>query len=243
MRTKEDIIKQYNIIHEQFKSNDSGEFLNHGFYPPSLRLPEDMLQKNSASLYMTLLENIETTNLKILEIGCGRGAGANIMSTYYNFNEVHACDLNKVGIEYCKKKYPNINFKVSDAEALDYDSEYFDIVINVESSHCYSNLYKFKSEVHRVLKKSGKFLITDTDTIHGLRFYSFFKQNPMFNILLEKDITDNVLQSCKIDLSSWTKETPNDTTLVYTNLLTTKVKEYESGKSMYKFFVCEPIIK
>lgn len=39
-----------------------------------------------------------------------------------------------------------------------------DIVINVESSHCYGNFEKFTESVKKILKDDGSFVLTDFRT-------------------------------------------------------------------------------
>ena len=55
----------------------------------------------------------------------------------------------------------NLEFLVGDSADIPFDNDSFDVVINVESSHCYPSIPKFVNEVSRVLKKGGKFLYCD----------------------------------------------------------------------------------
>ena len=130
----------YDQINSLFKSNNIS-FMNHGYYPPhDFIKKQDINFKNQASLYLSLFNNLDANNKDILEIGCGRGGGIQELSKYFSFNKTYACDLNKKNIEYCvKNNKNNVNFKVSNAENLDYSDNMFDVVINVESSHCYKN--------------------------------------------------------------------------------------------------------
>src|ERR1700690_3091246 len=48
-----------------------------------------------------------------------------------------------------------------DAENLPFEKNTFDVVINVEASHCYPNFPRFLSEVARVLRHGGHFLYAD----------------------------------------------------------------------------------
>ena len=47
------------------------------------------------------------------------------------------------------------------AESLPLGDASVDVLVNVESSHCYGNFQKFIAEVHRVLKVGGVFLFAD----------------------------------------------------------------------------------
>ena len=119
MTTQSNVVEVYNKLNNFFNDVDYVKFMNHGYYPP-FELVKNEQQANQASLYAYLLNEINTDNLKILDIGCGRGGGVNIFSKYYQFSEVHGCDINEIGINHCKANVDNVQFKVSDAENLEY---------------------------------------------------------------------------------------------------------------------------
>ena len=54
-----------------------------------------------------------------------------------------------------------LSYVQADAENLPFDDASFDVVINVESSHCYPHIDRFLSEVRRVLAPGGCFGIVD----------------------------------------------------------------------------------
>ena len=73
-------------------------------------------------------------------------------------------DLSLRNIEFCNNVHSdltNLSFKKGDAENLPLPNESVDIVLNVESSHCYPHFEKFIEEVTRVLKKGGHFIFAD----------------------------------------------------------------------------------
>jgi len=92
-----------------------------------------------------------------------------------------------------------LSFEIGDALEIPFPENHFDVVLNVESSHGYSNFDKFLSEVKRVLKPDGYFLFTDVrikKQIHPM-FRSF--EDSGLKVIEKKDITDNIIQSLDLD--------------------------------------------
>jgi len=222
-------------------------FFNHGYMPVKKEVdtPGSYL-KTCSSLYLHLLENELTYNLhskNILDVGCGRGGGINTLSHIYKFNDVSACDFNLENITFCKQNYNNISFTQCDALNLQYPSNYFDYVLNVESSHCYSDVNKFFSEVKRVLNLSGTFLYTDAFTTvkDAITVESKLKNNG-FNIKSIEDITYNVYLSCEYlcnfftQLNTNTNNNQNNITMFLENLYRFKAGLYKVRRNVYYVF-------
>jgi ubiquinone/menaquinone biosynthesis C-methylase UbiE len=231
----EKTIKEYNNVNALFKDRNIG-FMNHGYSPSSTQiLEEDFLFKNQTSLYLNLFNDIDTTNKKVLEVGCGRGGGISAVAKYLNIKNLSACDINALNIEYCKKSYDGvISFKVSDAHSLEYDSDEFDIVLSVESSHCYPSPALFFNEVSRVLKNDGLFLYADC----GSNIRSFKEYSELFEIIIEEDITENVMQSCLEDYEKWKLSVlDKDIKEKFTEIALLKSEEYSSGSDGYLKYI------
>jgi len=214
------------------------DFMNHGYYPPyDFIKEEDQDFKNQVSLYLSLFDNLRFKNKNILEVGCGRGGGIKALNKYFNFKEVHACDLNERNIEYCKtNNNTKINFKVLDAQNLDYPSNHFDIIINVESSHNYQNFPLFFNEVKRILKPDGIFLYTDTGP--AIEFFPNFFH--LFKNIIRTDITENVANSCKHDIENFKNlKIKEEAKEFLINIAKRKYdEEYSLRKSEYTRYIC-----
>ena len=73
-------------------------------------------------------------------------------------------DFSSEAVNLCSQWYgeqDNLSFVEGNAEDLPFDDESFDLVYNVESSHCYGDMGAFIEQVHRVLRKGGTFCWTD----------------------------------------------------------------------------------
>ena len=121
-----EIIKQYDNLHTFLNKFNIVKFMNHGFFPHSKILKEeDLLFKYEATLYLELLKNIKTKNLTLLDIGCGRGGGLNILKKYLKLKKAYGCDINDMAIEYCKKSYKDFEIRAEFWAASDTNSGIF----------------------------------------------------------------------------------------------------------------------
>jgi ubiquinone/menaquinone biosynthesis C-methylase UbiE len=218
-----------------FMKDSELHFMNHGYSPAYNFLKEkDLKFKNQISLYLSLFDDLDVKNKSILEVGCGRGGGINSLKEYFNFSKISACDFNKNNIDSCKTNHSkDIEFKVSNAEKLDYEDNEFDIVINVESSHCYKNFEMFFKEVNRVLKPNGLFLYTDC----GIAIDNFEKYIGFFQINKKIDITKNVKQACKEDIENYKQINNPNIRDWFIQLSKEKYEEYSTSNSRYISYI------
>lgn len=183
-------------------------FMNYG-YVSNDALPlskEDEKNRLFIQLYDHVLKGIDMKEKAVLEIGSGRGGGADFVARTFLPASLIGLDFSKKAVSLCNQFYklPNLSFVVGDAEKLPFASNSFDLVYNIESSHCYGNMYAFVSEVFRVLKPGGIFAWADLRTLQDLeKDDAIFRKSP-FAILFKEEITDNVLQA--LDQISLLKE-------------------------------------
>ena len=167
--------------------NDPVNFLNYGYMPlegNSIDLQtEDEMNRPAIQLYHHVASGAELKNKNILEVSCGHGGGASFIKRYHQPKTYTAIDQNPKAIERNQKNYKNldIDFRVGDAQNLDFPENNFDAVINVEASHCYPRQDSFFKSAHRVLQRGGHLLYADFRT-------------PTDSIQLEKDILDSGFQ-------------------------------------------------
>ena len=181
-------------------------FLNHGYAEDKKKLElkkEDENNRYCIQLYNHIVSSapIKMEGLDILEVSCGRGGGASYIHRYFNPNSMTGIDLCKNAIRFCKKHYSikGMSFFRRDALNLLFKDNSFDIVINIEASHNYTDMDKFFSEVNRVLKQGGYFLYTD---FRSKKLVNLLKEQlnaSNLKIIKEEIITSNIVKALNLD--------------------------------------------
>lgn len=180
-------------------------FMNYGFaYSNNKKISlekHDEIDRYCIQLYNHAIKKVNLRNFDILEVGCGRGGGSSYIMRYLKPKSMIGLDFSEKAVEFCNKHYSikGLSFKAGDAEAIPFESNKFDIVINVESSHCYPDMPIFLKEINRVLKKKGHFLLADFRNREEIDV--LFKQikDSGFEQLKKEDITKNILKALDLD--------------------------------------------
>jgi len=145
--------------------NSEVTFMNYGFsnFEELDLSKEDEFNRYPIQLYYYIVCHLNIKGLDVLEVGSGRGGGAEYITRIFKPKSYKGVDLNGKAVKFCNNHYSHEGLSFSQANALNlpFQNNSFDVVINVESSHRYSNVNKFFSEVHRVLKPKGYFLFSD----------------------------------------------------------------------------------
>jgi ubiquinone/menaquinone biosynthesis C-methylase UbiE len=140
---------------------------------------------------------IDLAGRDVLEVGCGRGGGASYIKRYLGPASMVGMDLADPAVEFCRwmHRLEGLRFVQGDAEKMPFDDRQFDVVINIESSHCYPALDAFFREVRRVLRPGGHFLYTDLVLPEHLPKRRKMLKEAGLEIVQERDIRSNVLAS------------------------------------------------
>lgn len=233
----------YNQINFLFGDDPRMGFMNHGYHPidPRIVNREDIVFKNSASLYLKLMSFVDRPVNSLLDIGCGRGGGLRVIKDYYDIENVHGIDYNWYSIQYCRKAHPGIQFNPGDARDLKYDAETFDVILNVESSGNYNpRLEDFFSGVHRILKPDGIFAYTDIFPDQASADYVESIINKYFRVETIEDTTQSCYLSC-LEMSEDLLRYSEAAAQYLQKLAVQKAEVYLTGKAIYNIFVLKKV--
>ncbi|MFZ9461515.1 MAG: phthiotriol/phenolphthiotriol dimycocerosates methyltransferase, partial [Opitutales bacterium] len=143
------------------------DFLNYAFEDtesPRLALADaDEPDRPNIQLYEHVRGGVDLRGLRVLEVSCGHGGGASFFARTYAPADYVGLDLNPEAIRHCQTRHQvaRLAFLVGDAQRLPFADASFDVVMNVEASHCYPDFPGFVDEVARVLKPGGRFCHAD----------------------------------------------------------------------------------
>ena len=214
--------------------------MNYGYYNEELVITldkDDELERYPIQLYHHLCIQVELKDKVIVEVGSGRGGGANFIARYHKPKLITGVDLSPNAVSLCNKSYnlENLNFLVGDSAKLPFEDNSVDVILNVESSHCYPSIPDFISEVCRVLKPGGHFLYCDLVIDSDLDDHLNKLKNNNLSDLNHIDITENIIKASEL----MTDDRNNIINKVNSSFLRKVLKSFASvkGSKIYKSFV------
>lgn len=125
----------------------------------------DSHMKRSENAYLRiteLMKNEISAPQNLLDIGTGTGEIPIALSGYAE--KIYATDLSSEMIDIAEQKLlqlkiSNISFQVQDCYDLNFENEYFDVIIASNLLHILEKPEEFLLSVKRLLKRNGKLLI------------------------------------------------------------------------------------
>lgn len=95
----------------------------------------------------------------VLEVGCGRGHGVNLLST--KGYDSYGIDLVEAQIPKCIQNYPDLELKFKEglSNKTGFQANSFDF-FSVEAAQHFHSFFSFVREGYRVLRNNGKIAIT-----------------------------------------------------------------------------------
>jgi ubiquinone/menaquinone biosynthesis C-methylase UbiE len=167
--------------------NYNGTFDDDGFYA----------QANEIS---NIIESSEIKN--VLELGCGKGFNSIYLAKKHpnvKFIGIDITDEHLLTANSKAQDIANLEFSYGDFHDLDFHDSSFDLIFELESICHASNMRKVLSEIYRILKPSGQFVLYEGFKEEG--FENLSESLKKAAILTEKSMAVNNFE--KID--DWLK--------------------------------------
>lgn len=203
----------YQFLTKSYQRKD-WTFMNYGYAPIDNLTEElnlDNMDENNRfyiQLYHHVVCTIDLKDLNVLDIGSGRGGGADYIKRYLRPKTMVGVDFSKNAVAFCNQNYVvnGLSFEIGNAESLPFKDNSFDVVINIESSHCYSSMDAFLVQVKRVLHEGGYFLFADFRNKENVDSLREQVHNLGLSLIKETDITANVVEALHLDNDRKTTE-------------------------------------
>lgn len=190
----------------KFVPAEDWHFMNYGYEPNAdeapLHLNEHVLQPYPLQMYHYLATKTALATKDVLEVGSGRGGGARYLANAMNPNSYVGIDLAQSAVDLANKlhRQPNLKFIQGSAEEIPLPDNSLDVVINVESSHCYGNVDQFLSEVKRVLRLGGYLLLVDfRNEVKNMELFQRQIRNSGLKLVQEENISKNVIAAIEAE--------------------------------------------
>lgn len=173
---------RYSVTKDEIvKKNTINTFNNQ-----SARYDKSFCGFNPRKNYIRIIEKLDLSDEKLLDVGCGTGEILNSLGKIYPNAGLYGIDISPQMIEVANKKEyaKKIKYVCGDAENIPYPDNKFDVLLTSESFHHYPNPTKALKEFGRVLKTNGKLILCDMYRPFGIRHIMNF----MFKIMNTGDI-------------------------------------------------------
>jgi ubiquinone/menaquinone biosynthesis C-methylase UbiE len=128
--------------------------------------------------YVLALANTQSKPEIILDVGCGTGRLLRKAKEQWPNARLIGVDAAEKMIEQAAKLFPEAEFDAAVAESLPFPDDSVDVAFSTLSFHHWTDQTKGVSEVARVLRPQGRFLLADIVPPFGLSFFNrHFKRN------------------------------------------------------------------
>lgn len=209
--------------------------MNYGYAPA---LESAGAERFQLGLYDFLASLTPLQGKRLLEVGSGRGGGAAHLRRVHETGDLTGLDLSERAIEASQARFedPGLRFVPGNAEALPFEDASFEVIFNVESSHCYPDVGAFLDEARRVLVDDGVLLFADFRHAKDVSDVEALVAGSRFKVQQRADITQNVLTALEADDAR--KRELIDTSSVVPTLIRGSIHHFAGcvGSPMYEDF-------
>ena len=97
---------------------------------------------------------------RVLDVGCGSGWATRLLADYASQGRVTGIDISDEMVRVAHESstsHPNVDFEMASAERLPFEDNEFTHAFSMESLYYYEDIPGALSEIHRVLRRGGRF--------------------------------------------------------------------------------------
>lgn len=149
----------------------SDQLRNHKLYKVWSQVPVTYYQQGTKNNFLQKLWHTHKIKLaqriigkikfqNCLDVGCASGYMVSEISKVFPHAKYFGIDIYDKAIEYAKKNFPHIKFKVAFASKLPFNSNHFDLILFYETIEHVEDPKECLREIKRVLKKDGRLILT-----------------------------------------------------------------------------------
>lgn len=174
----------------------------------------DEFHVRGATVSRELASDVNISDYKVLDIGCGLGGASRLLADEYNCN-VTGIDLCEEYIITSQKLSELIslsdktNFIYGDATKLPFENSTFDVVWTQHTQMNIKDKKRFYSEIHRVLKNSGMFIYYDIFKTHNgdIEYPMPWADKSDISFLIKVEDMETILNNLKFKKEHTTDQT------------------------------------
>ncbi|HXG34452.1 MAG TPA: class I SAM-dependent methyltransferase [Bryobacteraceae bacterium] len=150
------------------------------------------------NLVHRVLAGVELGGRTVLEVGAGRGGNCLYLARYTQASSIWGVDRCESSVRLARRncRGRRIHVIAGDAERLPFGDATVDLVLNIESAHCYAAFETFLAEVRRVLRPGGVFALADLWRLSVLPYDWDARERSLrragWEALREEDISEEV---------------------------------------------------
>jgi ubiquinone/menaquinone biosynthesis C-methylase UbiE len=167
---------------------------------------------------MPLLESLggRLEGKSVLEIGCGRGIGTELILERLGAAKVIATDYDEDMLRRAQKRLgqydaERLELQTADATALNFEDQTFDAVFNFAAIHHIPDWQKAITEIHRVLRPGGRFYFQEVTARWILRFpFKQLFEHPMENRFSGQEFVDELEKKGISIADNWVERASGD---------------------------------
>lgn len=157
------------------------------------------------NLVRRTLAGVDLQDKTVLEVGAGRGGNCLYLARYAGAGRIYGLDRCRENVHLAARNCRGepVRLVAGEAERLPFVDAFADVVLNIESAHCYTAFDNFLAEVRRVLRPAGIFAFADLWRLSVLPYDWDARERALYGagweLLREEDVSEQVFLALRSD--------------------------------------------